>query len=183
MNEQLLVENCKQGQSSAQHLLYQKYADALYATTFRYLGERMEAEDAATEAFLKIFGNIHTFEWRGERSLWYWMKRIAVNEALMKIRKRKQMDIISIDGASPVYFGAEQEQALSNMSVNEIMAVIHTMPIGYRTVFNLYIFEDRSHAEIAAHLGISEVTSRSQLYKARKLLQEYILKQKHKSHE
>ncbi len=183
MNEQLLVENCKQGQSSAQHLLYQKYADALYATTFRYLGERMEAEDAATEAFIKIFGNIHNFEWRGERSLWYWMKRIAVNEALMKIRKRKQMEIISIDGAAPVYFGAEQEQVLSNMSVNEIMAVIHTMPIGYRTVFNLYIFEDMSHAEIATHLGISEVTSRSQLYKARKLLQEYILKQKHKSHE
>ncbi|OJV52341.1 MAG: hypothetical protein BGO31_05795 [Bacteroidetes bacterium 43-16] len=178
MEEKLLVENCKQGQSSAQHILYEKYADVLYATTFRYLGERMEAEDAATEAFLKIFGNIHTFEWRGDKSLWHWMKRIAVNEALMKIRKRKQMDIVSIDGETPVQFGAEQEQALSNMSVREIMKVIHTMPIGYRTVFNLYVFEDMSHAEISAHLGVSEVTSRSQLFKARKFLQEYILKQK-----
>lgn len=178
MEEQVLVEKCKAGNANAQQLLYQKYADGLYATTFRYLGERMEAEDATTEAFLKVFGNIGSFEWRGEKSLWFWMKRIAVNEALMKIRKRKQMDIISIDGDKPIHFEAQQERALSDMSVKEIMKVIHTMPMGYRTVFNMYVFEDMSHAEIAEQLGISEVTSRSQLFKARKLLQDYILKQK-----
>ena len=178
MEEQILVEHCKQGLASAQQLLYEKYADSLYATTFRYLADRMEAEDATTEAFLKIFNNISTFEWRGENSLWYWMKRISVNEALMKIRKKKQMDIVSIDGSTTINFGSEQETALSNLSVREIMKVIHTMPIGYRTVFNLFVFEDMSHAEIAASLGTSEVTSRSQLFKARKFLQEYISKQK-----
>ncbi len=158
----------------AQQALYDKYAPLFYSICMRYLKQPMDAEDVMIESFYKIFNKIGQFNDQG--SFEGWMKRIVVNESLMHIRKKKNLNLhIEIEKA---YDAKEDAVALDNLQYEELLALLEELPDGYRTIFNLYIIEGYKHREIADLLGISINTSKSQLILAKKRLRE-IYKKKH----
>lgn len=163
-----LLQACKQGNRSAQNALFKKFGGKMLVVCKRYLGDTPEAEDAFMEGFVKVFSGIHLFKEEG--SLEGWIRRIMVNEALMKIRKRRGM-WINIEEQVQLQ---EPSMVLHDLGAEEIRMKIEELPIGFRTVFNLYAIEGYSHAEIAEMLNISEGTSKSQLSRARMILQQKI---------
>lgn len=165
-----LIKALRQEDARAQRQVYEKYGPRMLGVCFRYVGDEMTAEDVMVEGFLKVFGKIDQFS--GEGSFEGWMRRIMVNEALGLLRKRKQMpeDILSDEAANiPDYNNADQ-----NIETQELLDLIEKLPVGYRTVFNLYAIEGYAHSEIAEVLGITESTSKSQLHRARALLQKMV---------
>ncbi len=168
-SEAQLVKACQQGNAKAQRRLYERYASKMLSICRRYLADDMEAEDVMVEGFVKIFDKIGEF--RSEGSFEGWMKRLMVNEALMALRKKKAEGFaIGIDLAEgEVYDGMG-----SKLEAEDLMSMIAALPQGFRTVFNLYAIEGYNHAEIAELLGISEGTSKSQLSRARVVLQQKI---------
>lgn len=155
----------------AQRELYERYAGRLFRVAQRYLRQRADAEDAPVRGFQKAFEQLPRFEFRDEARLVSWLKTIVVNECLMQLRKRGSFALVPDTEATEV---AVDEEALDRLSAEEIHELIRQLPDGYRTVFNLYAIEGYAHAEIAERLGISEGTSKSQLSKARQLLQRKI---------
>lgn len=135
----------------------------MYHVCYRYLGDAMEAEDAVTEGFVKVLSKIGAFDYRGKGSLDGWVKRIMINESLMLLRKRK-ISKVDIDQVLDL---EGQFTTDGNLEQMEVLKLVFELPKGYRTVFNMYVIEGYSHKEIAAELGISENTSKSQLSKAR----------------
>lgn len=158
-------------------LLYKKHAPAMLGVCLRYCGNVQDAEDVLHEAFIKIIRNIGSFKDRGEGSFLAWMKRIMVNTALNYIRDHsRERKFLSIDdGSERVEEDSEDDGNLisvlsERLDPNVIMDMICELPAGYRTVFNLYVFESWSHKEISQSLHCSENTSKSQLSKARAML-------------
>lgn len=133
----------------------------------------MEAEDAMTTGFVKVFSKIEMFEYRGKGSLEGWIKRIMVNECLMVLRRKKH-DMVEIDKMAN--FLPSSIALDSHLIEEEIMNQIQALPNGYRTVFNMYVIEGFNHKEIGEKLGISENTSKSQLSKARASLKKSLIK-------
>ncbi|MGL1885919.1 MAG: sigma-70 family RNA polymerase sigma factor [Reichenbachiella sp.] len=172
LDEGQLIKQCQLFDPQAQELLYQQYADKMYHVSLRYLSEEMEAEDTVVEGFVKIFNKIDTFEYRGKGSLNGWIKRIIVNESLMKLRKRKMLKV-DLEGTLQLSSG---ESIDSPIFEEEILNEVKKLPKGYRTVFNMYVIEGYCHKDIAKHLGISENTSKSQLSKARASLSKTLIR-------
>jgi len=166
-----LIKALKNGNHKAQKLFYDTYLNYLFHICNKYLNDRMLCEDVLSQVFLNIFQNIDKTDIQTEGALKAWVKRICINEALMEIRKRKwvdnMVDIDNYDGVSPLMTDSE----LNN---SDLINMVMSLPNGYRTVFCLYVIEGYNHAEIAKQLGISEGTSKSQLYKARTCLQQII---------
>jgi RNA polymerase sigma factor (sigma-70 family) len=142
----------------------------MFRLCYRYVREQQEAEDILCKGFHKVFQHIAQFEDRGEASLQKWITRIMVNEALMYLRKHK-MELVSEDAANAIPAGTRTDSALE---AEYLYNLIRALPLGYRTVFNLFCIEGYSHAEIAEQLGITEGTSKSQLSKARAMLQDML---------
>lgn len=168
--EAQLVKALRKEDPKAQRQLYDKYSTRMLALCFRYVCDDMAAEDVMVEGFLKVFEKIGQFS--GEGSFEGWIRRIMVNEALGYLRKQKRIleDNISDEANSiPDYTQADQ-----NLEVEELLALIEALPVGYRTVFNMYAIEGYAHMEIAQMLGITESTSKSQLHRARALLQKMV---------
>ncbi len=136
----------------------------------RYTQNKLDAEDILQDGFVKIFANIHQFENRG--SFEGWMKMIVVNTALEYHRKKK-ISFIDID-TSEIEFKESNCDILSNLGFKELLYLIQQLPSGCKVIFNLYVFEQLTHKEIAEKLSISESTSKSQLARARQLLQDKI---------
>ncbi|MCB9245847.1 MAG: sigma-70 family RNA polymerase sigma factor [Flavobacteriales bacterium] len=166
MNEAELVRGCVDEDRQYQALLYQKYANKMYAVCLRYCNTREEAEDVLQDAFVKIFDRISSF--RGDGPLEGWIRRVMVNTAL-KSRDKRMMKFESGD-IEQVDEPQVDEQVLGNIQVRNLLNIVSALPEGYRMVFNLYAVEGYSHKEIGDILGISESTSRSQYSRARKLL-------------
>lgn len=166
-----LIEGCKRKNVQAQRGLYDRYAGKLYALCCRYIKEKMEAEDVLIMAFTKILDRID--QYKGEGSFEGWMKKIVVNESLTYLRRNKnmylEMDIEAAD-REPDFEKMENE-----LHAEDLMKLIDALPSGYRIVFNLYAIDGYSHKEIAEQLGISENTSKSQLSRARVVLQKRLL--------
>jgi RNA polymerase sigma-70 factor (ECF subfamily) len=166
-----ILEGCIEGKRSAQSALYRKFASVMLAVCMRYAHDQDEAEDILQEAFLKVFQNIGTY--RREGSFEGWMKRIMINHALNHFRKNRKLpyheDIEGINETEIIDFG-ERESQHPPISADTLMKLIQGLPPGYRLVFNMYVFEEYSHKEIADMLGISENTSKTQLLKARRML-------------
>ncbi len=168
-----LIQGCIREERKYQEAIFKRYAGKLMAVSMRYARLRMEAEDILQDAFMRIFDHIGQFQGKG--SLEGWMRRIVVNTALKNVDKKSfSNEIIGLEntaedlsGALPSVFSALQEE--------ELLLLIQQLPDGYRIVFNMYAIEGYNHAEISALLGIQESTSRSQLVKARKMLQSQIL--------
>ena len=161
-----IVVQCKRNDPNAQKQLYEAYKDILFATCKRYLKNEEDAEDVFVEAFFKIFSKINTY--KGNGSFEGWMKRITVNECLMFLRKNKNFNL-SIE-ANQLDFGKE-ESINSDINFNELLEIMDLLPVGYRTVFNMYVIEGYKHREIAKKLGISINTSKSQLLAAKRKFQ------------
>jgi len=174
--EETILQKAIKGDIRAIEALYDRYAPSLLGVCFRYCGNRDDAEDILHDGFIKIIRHIRTFKVRKDGSPEAWMRRIMVNTALNWIRKRaKEKDFVDIDpildridlkdepeeNPAEIYFTIDREK---------ILDLILELPAGYRTVFNLFVFEQYGHKEIAEMLGCSENTSKSQLSKARALL-------------
>jgi len=175
MDELELSKQCMQGINLAREELYKQYSGRLFSLCLRYTGSREEAQDLLQDGFLKIFRSFDKFTWRGKGSLRAWMEKVMVNVALQAIRKDKAMGYsISLDEIPETSFDQEVEEPdeadVDAISESELLQYISELPVGYRTVFNLYIFEEKSHKEIAQILGINEKSSSSQLLRARRLL-------------
>ncbi len=169
------IAGCKKNHPKSQKKLYELLSGQMYTICLRYCKNSGDAADVLQEGFIKVFNNIHQF--RNEGNIAAWVRMIMVRTALSSLRKNQLF--VSLDES----FAHDQEYEMKidfdKYTYNKLIKLLKSMPIGYQTVFSLYVFEELSHAEIAQELNCSESTSRSQLYKARKLLQELINKDKH----
>lgn len=172
MNEDQLILGCKNGEREAQKALYHKYAAKMLAICMRYIGEKMEAEDILQDGFIKIFTHFPKYESTG--SLGGWIRTVMVNTAIEHYRKNKRNIIdLTVDKYPHQAF---DEGLIERIDAKQILKMIARLPDGYRQVFNLYAIEGYKHQEIGIMLGISEGTSKSQYARAKKHLQEIILK-------
>ena len=175
-SEDQLINRAIPKRTDAIKLLYEKHAPSLLSLCLRYCGNIEDAEDVLHDGFIKIIKNLHTFRDREDGSFTGWMKRIMVNTSLNLIRDRsKENKFIDIDPLVEKIVVPEEEETDSlfnteSFSQEMIMKMICELPAGYRTVFNMYVFEDYTHREIAGILNFSENTSKSQLSKARAML-------------
>ena len=165
-----ILDGCKKNDRSAQAGLYKLLAPKLLGLCIRYLQDRDEAEDAMQDAFVRIFTNLSSF--KGTGSFEGWAKRIAVNTALtaLKTRNRLSFERHTDNLEDP---GIPEEEPLA-LSSDDIMACMKALPVGYRTIINLFLVEEFSHKEIAEKLNITESTSRSQYSRARQALMKLI---------
>lgn len=171
MNIPELIQEAKEGRSSAQKCLFDLLADRMLVVCSRYVKGREDAEEVMLDGFFKFFKTISGFNYQGDAALYAWIKRIMINECLMFLRKKNVFTIVAETGAADI---ALNDDALDSLTADEIMVLIHQLPVGYRTVFNLSVIEGMGHEEIGSLLGIAEGTSKSQLSKARVLLQKMI---------
>lgn len=171
MTEKELIELCKKEDNSARRDLYQIYAGGLMAICMRYIGDREQAQDVLHDGFLKIFRSFRQFDYRGEGSLKAWLSRIMANQALEYLRQRNKHEReIPLEEIPAEMTPTESDENLSEIPQEVLMRFIGELPDGYRTVLNMFVFEEKSHREIAKALGISEHTSSSQLFRAKNLL-------------
>lgn len=168
--ESKLLEGCKKGDRKSQRILYERYSPTLFSVCRRYVKELDEAEDILIKSFTRIFDKIEQF--KGEGSFEGWMRRIVVNEALGFLRRTKMYVEVDVEHADrePDY-----TYAANHLEAEDLMRLVNSLPPGYRTVFNLFAIEGYSHQEIAKQMGISENTSKSQLSRARTLLQKQLV--------
>ena len=170
MEEQELAEHCRQGDNLARKELYERYAGRMLSVCLRYAGDRETAQDLMHDGFLKLFDSFDKFTWRGEGSLRAWMERVMVNTVLQYLRKNDVMNQSSALENVPEVYEEPEGASIDVIPQKALMQFISELPAGYRTVFNLYIFEEKSHKEIAQLLGINEKSSASQLTRAKAAL-------------
>lgn len=170
-----LIEGCVRGESEAQRQLYERYSSVMYPVCVRYLG-REDAKDMLQEGFLTVFDKIGSY--KGQGSFEGWMRKVFVNASLMHIRKNDVLRHTEELG-SPQEGGTEamtEYGVLEQISSKEILNLVAELPPGLRSVFNLFVMDGYTHAEVGELLGITEQSSRSQLSRARVMLQEKIKK-------
>ena len=168
LNVLQLIEGCLLGKRSAQEELFRLYAGKMMTLCRRYSTNTQEAEDNLQDGFIKVFSNLKNFS--NEGSFEGWLRRIFINSCLRNIEKKHfKNELVSLDSISQEK--SPYPDVLTQLSVEQIISLIQQLPEGYKTVFNLYAIEGYSHKEIAALLSIQEVTSRSQMMKARRMLQ------------
>jgi len=166
-----LIREAKQGSTAAQKCLFDQLSDKMLILCRRYVKNREDAEEILLDGFFKFFKHLHHFNYQGEPALFAWLKKIMINECLMHLRKKNAFIIVTEKIAEEIVL---EEDALNNLSAAEIFDMIIQLPVGYRTVFNLHVVEGMPHAEIAVLMGITEGTSKSQLSKAKSLLQKLL---------
>ncbi|MGZ5286259.1 MAG: RNA polymerase sigma factor [Flavisolibacter sp.] len=153
-----------------QQELYQRFAPKMYAVCLRYASNTEEAEDILQEGFIKIFNKIGSF--RGEGSFEGWIRRIFVNTAIEQFRKKTYLKPITEAEESTVE--GKYLSVLDTLAEKDIIRLVQQLSPGYRTVFNMYVIEGYTHKQIAELLGISEGTSKSQLSRAKLILQDLV---------
>lgn len=165
--EKELIKGCIEGSPAFQRLFYKRFAAIMLFVCCRYTSCREEAEDILQEGFMTVFDKLSQYKATG--SLEGWIRRIMVNKAIEHYRKNsKILSLVNIDDVQNELVDMNDIQ--SNLSSLELLKMIQSLPPVYKMVFNLYIFEDLSHREIAGRLGIVEGTSKSNLFHARMLL-------------
>jgi RNA polymerase sigma factor (sigma-70 family) len=170
LEEQKLIKACINGELLAQKKLYNLYASKFFAVALRYSKNREEAEDILQDAFIKIFDNLQQFQFKG--SFEGWMRRIVVNTAIEYYRK----SLIGFKDAVEFESIVVQDFDIQTYDYEQLVNLIQELPIGYRTIFNLYAIEGYTHIQIAEILNISEGTSKSQFSRARSILKEKVNK-------
>ncbi len=167
-----LIRGCINGDRRMQEALYNRFSPRMYAVCLRYAGNAEEAEDILQEGFIKIFKKLDTF--RSEGSFEGWIRRIFVNTAIEHFRRKRYLQTVSEKEENTIE--GKDISVLDKMAAKDIMALIKELSPGYRTVFNMYVVEGYTHKEIADMLGISEGTSKSQLSRAKVILQGLVKK-------
>lgn len=168
-NEIELVEGCRAGKDSARKELYTLYARQMLAVCYRYTGDMDAAHDVLHDAFIRIFTH---FTFRGDGSLGAWVRRVMVTQSIDYLRKqqRNQLQFVPDDDLQDVPDEGCVVEEGDNLSEEVLMRFVAELPLGCRTVFNLYVFEEKTHKEIADILHIKEHSSTSQLHRAKNLL-------------
>lgn len=165
------IEGAKRGERKSQKAIYDRLAPKMFAVCLRYMGDRDQAEDILQDGFVTLFSKLDSYS--GTGSFEGWARKIFVNTALMSLRKKDALkNSEDVDAAWNI--SSDDPTALQKIGYRELTEMIAALPPGFRTVFNMYVIEGYSHKEIAEALGISETTSRSQLQRARMLLQSKI---------
>jgi RNA polymerase sigma factor (sigma-70 family) len=162
--EHILVEKCIKGQREAQKQLFHQMYGPMFRICFRFLNHREDAEDCLMKGFQKMFQNIPAFKDKGQGSFTGWLRQIMVNECLMFLRSKNHLVLFAEENEINCELPAE---ILSQIDAESLNNLIMQLPVGYRTVFNLFAIEGYSHKEIAGLLRISENTSKSQFSKAK----------------
>jgi len=185
LSDAALAAACLRGEAKAQRVLFERFSGKMLACCLRYCGNRPDAEDCLLQGFEKVFRNLAAYQ--GEGSLEGWVRRIMVREALQLLRKRSLLFVQKAsEGDDTDVPSVTWADTAEGLAVEDLLTAVAALPEGYRTVFNLAVVEGYGHDEIAAMLGISEATSRSQLHRARHMLQkrlhadEAILTQTHR---
>jgi RNA polymerase sigma factor (sigma-70 family) len=166
-----LIIGCIQGNRQMQEELYNRFSGKMYAVCLRYANNADDAQDLLQEGFIKVYRNLHRF--RAEGSFEGWIRRVFVNSSIEHFRK-KSLQLTKVSEREEGTIGNTDSSALDNLAEKDIVKLIQELSPGYRTVFNLYVVEGYSHKEIAEQLGISEGTSKSQLARARSILQKKV---------
>jgi len=180
MNElESLIKNCQKGKSKAMEQVYREYSPKLFAVCLRYSGGYAQAQDLLQDGFIKIFKNITSFKFKG--SFEGWMSRIIVNTALetFRIEKKMPLDELKVEVYDEAVYDKD-DSIMEQVPIDELFSMIHDLPEQYRMVFSLYVLDSYRHNEIAYELNISVGTSKSNLSRARVILQkkvnEYLMK-------
>ncbi|MGQ0738439.1 MAG: RNA polymerase sigma factor [Bacteroidota bacterium] len=170
ITENDLLKGCLEGNRRMQEELYRRYSPRMYAVCLRYAGKAEEAEDILQEGFIKVFKKMDSF--RGDGSFEGWMRRIFVNTAIEHFRRKRYLMPVTEKEENTVE--GKYTSALDDLGAKDVLALIQELSPGYRTVFNMYVVEGYTHKEIADMLGISEGTSKSQLSRAKVILQDMV---------
>ena len=170
-----MIKGCLRNEATSQQELYHRFSPKMLSVCYRFAHNREDAEDMLQEGFIKIFSQMHTFGNRG--AFEGWIRRIIVHTCINILKKNKKfnesVDIIHATGAM-----VREESVPSIVQAKQIVECIRMLPIGYRTVLNLYAIEGYSHREIGQMLDIEESTSRSQYTRAKAMLEEILVRKK-----
>ena len=173
-DEQRLAEQIRRGDNAAMRVFCSLYVSHLKAICTRYVTDSEDASDVLQETLISIVTHISDFHYLGQGSLKAWATRIAVNESLNYIRRNRRQELTLQEQYIDDIAEEEEDPPIEDIPPEVIQQMVRQLPTGYRTVFNLYVFEDKSHQEIAQLLGCSANTSISQLHKAKNLLAKMI---------
>lgn len=169
--EEEIISGCVKGERKFQELLYRTYSSKMFAVCMRYAGDYAGAEDLLQDGFVKVFKNLEKF--RNEGSFEGWIRRIFVNNSIEHFRRKANLYVVQETEA--LTYEYYDDNALQKLIKDDLLKVIQTLSVGYRTIFNLYVIEGYSHKEIGEMLNITEGTSKSQLARARYLLQKKVM--------
>jgi RNA polymerase sigma-70 factor (ECF subfamily) len=177
LKEADIIKGCKEFNPVAQNALYKAYAPKMKALCVRYTSNEEEAKDLMQEGFIKVFSNIGSYNGKG--SFEGWIKRIIINTAITHYKKNKHKYAVEdISVVNSIEISVEQEEEVeelySEYTSEDLMKALNSLPEQYKIVFNLFYIENQSHAEIAQLLSLDEKTSRTRLFRAKKLLKEYL---------
>ena len=171
--EERWLRKALDGDNTATEWIYRKHVRYLSALCSRYITEDEDIKDVLQESFIKIFTSLDSFKYRGEGALKAWMAKITLNETLKFVRNNSRLPIDGIDDKD-INIADGDSMETEDIPTDVLHQFIRELPDGYRTVFNLYVIDDKSHKEIAQLLGIKEKTSASQLHKAKSMLAQKI---------
>mgnify|MGYP002619815920 CR=1 FL=1 len=171
MNEAELIKGCVSGNPRAQKQLYDTFSGKMMGVCLRYCKSEEIAEDALQEGFIKVFSKLNEFKMEG--SFEGWIRRIMVNTSLDILRKDKKHAFHS-EIEEVAFLLPDNETITGELATKDLLKILNTLPDGYRIVFNMFAIEGFSHKEIAAHLGVTENTSKSQYSRARGYLRDCI---------
>ena len=172
MTDEQLIKECVAGNAIAQRKFYDLFARKMMGVCLRYVGNADEAQDVLQDGFIKVFKKLPEFEHKG--SLEGWVRRIMVNTALDQYRKnKKHQNDVDVDTVG--FMLEKKDFIVESINAEDLLKIIHTIPEGYRVVFNMFAIEGYSHKEIAEKLGVTESTSKSQYSRAKKLLRKLLI--------
>ena len=175
MSEEAILKGCINNDAAAQRELYNKYSPKMLAVCYRFAHNREDAEDMLQEGFIKVFLQIHTFESRG--AFEGWVRRIMVHTCINILKKNKKFnESVDLIHATKIY--VREESIPSIIQAKQVVECIRMLPMGYRTVLNLFAIEGYSHKEVASILEIEESTSRSQFTRAKAMLEDILIRKK-----
>jgi RNA polymerase sigma-70 factor (ECF subfamily) len=175
MTEEAILQGCLKNSAKAQKSLYEKYSGKMLAVCYRYAHNREDAEDMLQEGFIKVFSQIHTFKSQG--AFEGWIRRIIIHTCINNLKKNKKFKE-SVDLIHANSLQIREDTIPSILQAKQVVECIRLLPIGYRTVLNLYAIEGFSHKEISDMLDIEESTSRSQYTRAKAMLEDVLIKKK-----
>lgn len=169
-----IVEGCIRGNSKCEKEFYYSYAQYIYGISRRYCKDDHQAKDYMQDAFVKIFDNLHKFNYK-KGTLKQWISTITINTVLSGIRKKKPL---VVDSEELIVMAREDENVEINFNIDkeELLRAIRSLPEGYNQVLNLYVFDGKTHKEIAEIMGIQASSSRSKFTRAKKMLKEKLSK-------
>lgn len=175
MTEELMLAGCLKNNAAAQEALYSRFSPRMLGVCYRFAKNREDAEDMLQEGFIKVFTQMH--QYRNEGALEGWIRRIIVHTCINNLKKNKKFsESLDIIHANSIHIN--EEMIPSIMQAKQVVECIRMLPLGYRTVLNLYAVEGFPHKDIASMLDIEESTSRSQYTRAKAMLEEILVRKK-----